>query len=194
MPSFQQSNPNAVLNDSSSPFGGTNVDNSSGGGLFGPSISGPSVSSMFGGPGTSTNMFGPSSSNTTPSTLFGVQNSSTDSQPQFGSGPLTASMFGGHSQSSQDTKTTGSLFGPLSPQPNPLSVQTVTASQSSVVTQTQVSTSIPGKQSDSNTGNKTLKDILNYTQTRELTKLELEAYNADKFVLGQIPEHAPIIV
>ena len=167
------------------------MDNSSGGGLFGPSTSGPSVSSMFGGSGTSSNLFGPANSTST---------RQINSQPLFGtsdSGPLTtSSIFGGQgstTQSSQDTKTTGSLFGPLSSQPN--CAQTViTASPNPVVTHAQVSTPIPGKQTDSSAGHKTLRDILNYTQTRELTKLELEGYNADKFVLGQIPEHAPIIV
>ena len=65
--------------------------------------------------------------------------------------------------------------------------QTITTSQSTSST----SSAQPTVTTTSSGGKKTLKEIINYTQTRELTKQEIEAFNADKFVLGKIPEHAP---
>lgn len=189
LPFSQKSNP-GVVNDSIWSLSTAKQDDSNSGGLFGllnsasnlPSnsiVSSPSSSSLFEGQKPLTQ------------SLFGPSDSGKQTDSSLSSAPDSAPSGFGSSAVHIDKKTIGGgLFDSQSSQSLQLWSQnssTTTQALVNVPTQGSCAPSVP------NPTQKTLKTILNYTQTRELTKSELEAYKADKFVLGQIPEHAPIV-
>ncbi len=110
-------------------------------------------------------------------------------------------MFGGQSQSLFSTANTGmvsaaqsaplvSVFQQMNSQTVPIANSVSTPIIQSVGPTTQA----PGGTSTVNSGASSLEDIINSTKARELNKTELEAYSTDKFILGNLPEHAPLIV
>ena len=139
--------------------------------LFGPSSSGPTLSSMFGG------------QEAQPNSLFGTVNTPQSTMESAGQ-PSTA-----------PTTNTTTLFQQSRPQGTALQQATISTNTPPNIQPVVPATSATQAPSSSvqGTGKKTLKEIISYTQSRALTKQEIEAFNADKFVLGKIPEHAPVV-
>ncbi len=138
--------------------------------------------------------------------LFGAAASQTTNKSSvFGpspSGPTVSSMFGGQSQSLFGTANTGmvstaqsaphiSVFQPMNSPAVPITNSVSVPIIQPIVATTQV----PGGATTANSGTSSLEDIINSTKVRKLlNKKELEAYSTEKFILGDLPEHAPIIV
>ena len=110
-------------------------------------------------------------------------------------------MFGGQSQSLFGTANTGMVSAaqsaPLVSMFQQMNSQTVSIANSvstPIIQSVGPTTQAPGGTSTANSGASSLEDIINSTKARELNKTELEAYSTDKFILGNLPEHAPLIV
>ena len=143
---------------------GASGANSSSQSLFAPSPTGTTTSSLFG--------------NSTPSSsLFGSQRQSS----LFASSPPPTTMSTAQQQDIQTT--TGSLFGAQDMLTKQMSTTVAGQQQINQAQTTQPSQS----QSTTLAGN---SGVVAGGSTK-LTDKELEAFKADKFILGQIPEHPP---